>query len=136
MEPWDSKEYADITYRLKGLGMAGAVLHIGAHPDDEDVGLLSYLSCKFGNRTVHLINRKPVEVRVNIKGQSQTFPTGQTWFGSVVGDDSSIGALCLLQPGTVIGQRCLVYPRCSVSGYIPSDSIVRPTSAPFEVIPR
>jgi LmbE family N-acetylglucosaminyl deacetylase len=36
-----------------GLGMACAVLHIGAHPDDEDIGLLAYSFCKFGARGVY-----------------------------------------------------------------------------------
>ena len=31
----------ELIYQLRGLGMAGAVLHVGAHPDDEDVGLRS-----------------------------------------------------------------------------------------------
>lgn len=44
---------AHLLYRLRGLGMAGAVLHIGAHPDDEDIGLLAYLACKFGVRAVY-----------------------------------------------------------------------------------
>src|SRR5438067_13808437 len=39
-----------LLYRLRGLGMAGAVLHIGAHPDDEDSGLLTYLVRKYGVR--------------------------------------------------------------------------------------
>jgi NDP-sugar pyrophosphorylase family protein len=83
-----------------------------------------------------LINRKEVEVRAVIGGETLSFPTGQTWFGSVVGDDSSLGAFVLLQPGTVIGQRCLIHPQCSVSGYVPHNSIVRPVQAAFEVIPR
>ena len=33
--------------------MGGAVLHIGAHPDDEDAGLVAYMSRKFGVRTVY-----------------------------------------------------------------------------------
>ncbi|RZB36143.1 MAG: hypothetical protein SRB2_02408 [Desulfobacteraceae bacterium Eth-SRB2] len=33
--------------------MTGTVLHIGAHPDDEDIGLLSYMSHKFGVRAVY-----------------------------------------------------------------------------------
>jgi LmbE family N-acetylglucosaminyl deacetylase len=33
--------------------MAGAVLHIGAHPDDEDVGLMAYMARKLGVRTVY-----------------------------------------------------------------------------------
>ena len=44
---------ASLSYRLRGLGMGGAVLHVGAHPDDEDVGLLSYLTGKFGVRAVY-----------------------------------------------------------------------------------
>ena len=42
-----------LLYRLRGLGMAGAVLHIGAHPDDEDIGLLTYLVRKYGVRAVY-----------------------------------------------------------------------------------
>jgi len=34
------------------------------------------------------------------------------------------------------GRRCLVYPQCSVSGYLPPDSLVKPKSVPFEVMPR
>ena len=44
---------AEIIYRLMGLGMSGAVLHIGAHPDDEDIGLISYLYRKYGVRAVY-----------------------------------------------------------------------------------
>jgi len=43
----------DLIYRLRGLGMTGTVLHIAAHPDDEDIGLLSYMSHKFGVRAVY-----------------------------------------------------------------------------------
>src|SRR5262245_65858358 len=42
-----------LAYRVKGLKMAASVLHIGAHPDDEDIGLLSYLSHKYGVRAVY-----------------------------------------------------------------------------------
>ena len=45
--------HAQLVYRLRGLGMAGTVLHIGAHPDDEDSGLLAYLARKWGVRTVY-----------------------------------------------------------------------------------
>jgi LmbE family N-acetylglucosaminyl deacetylase len=43
----------DLIYRLRGLGMAGAVLHIGAHPDDESVGLMAYMARKYGVRIVY-----------------------------------------------------------------------------------
>lgn len=53
MNSMQPEENPGLVYRLKGLGMSGAVLHIGAHPDDEDIGLLSYLSCKYGVRAVY-----------------------------------------------------------------------------------
>jgi NDP-sugar pyrophosphorylase family protein len=83
-----------------------------------------------------LLGGKEILVRVPLDGRMQSFPTGQTLFGAVVGDDFQIGAQCLLQPGTIIGRRCRVYPQCSVSGYLPPDSLVRPKSPPFEVISR
>jgi LmbE family N-acetylglucosaminyl deacetylase len=42
-----------LVYRLRSLAMAGTVLHIGAHPDDEDAGLLPYLTHKLGVRCVY-----------------------------------------------------------------------------------
>jgi LmbE family N-acetylglucosaminyl deacetylase len=44
---------SDLIYRLRGLAIAGAILHIGAHPDDEDVGMLAYMARKFGLRIVY-----------------------------------------------------------------------------------
>jgi len=82
------------------------------------------------------LSGREVAIRADLNGKNQLFPTGQTLFGVVIGDDSNVGGVSLLQPGTVIGQRCLIYPQCSVSGYIPHDSVVRPKSALFEVVSR
>ena len=48
-----SVDAADLSYRLMSLPMAGAVLHVGAHPDDEDSGLLAYLARGLGVRAVY-----------------------------------------------------------------------------------
>ena len=42
-----------LSYALKRLGMAAAVLQIGAHPDDEDTGTIAYLARGLGARTVY-----------------------------------------------------------------------------------
>ena len=47
------QDNSELIYRLRGLAMGGAVLHIGAHPDDEDVGLMAYLARKLGVRIVY-----------------------------------------------------------------------------------
>jgi LmbE family N-acetylglucosaminyl deacetylase len=43
----------DISTGFRRLGMAGAVLHLGAHPDDEDPGLITYMAGKHAVRTVY-----------------------------------------------------------------------------------
>jgi LmbE family N-acetylglucosaminyl deacetylase len=48
-----SVDAASLSYRLMSLRMAGAVLQVGAHPDDEDSGLLAYLSHGLGVRAVY-----------------------------------------------------------------------------------
>jgi LmbE family N-acetylglucosaminyl deacetylase len=48
-----SLDAADLSYRLRSLPMAGAVLQVGAHPDDEDSGLLAYLAHGLCVRTVY-----------------------------------------------------------------------------------
>lgn len=42
-----------MVYRLRALSKTGSVLHIGAHPDDEDIGLLAYFACKHCVRSVY-----------------------------------------------------------------------------------
>ncbi|MBW1785797.1 MAG: hypothetical protein JRK53_04140 [Deltaproteobacteria bacterium] len=82
------------------------------------------------------LSGKEVVIRAEVEGREQAIPTGQTLFGAIIGDESSIGGVSLLQPGTLIGRRCLIFPQCSVSGYIPENSVVRPKTAQFEVMPR
>jgi LmbE family N-acetylglucosaminyl deacetylase len=47
------KDVTELVYRLRGLTKTGAVLHIGAHPDDEDIGLLAYFACNHCVRSVY-----------------------------------------------------------------------------------
>jgi NDP-sugar pyrophosphorylase family protein len=110
---------------------------------------IPHLNCFFtslvGNQVqiggdTHTANRrlsgKEVVIRVNSGGVTQPYPTGQALFGAVIGDDSIVSGGCLLQAGTIIGRRSLIFPQCSISGYIPDDSMVRPKSAIFEVTPK
>ena len=82
------------------------------------------------------IDCEEIVIKANLNDDIRSFPTGLTKFGAVIGDDSRVGPMCDLNPGAVIGRRCFVFPRCIVSGYIPHDSVVRPVSEAFEVVPR
>jgi NDP-sugar pyrophosphorylase family protein len=76
-----------------------------------------------------LLSGKNVEIRITrADGTTTAYPTGMTKLGAVIGDDTKLGGQILLQPGTVIGKRCLIYPQCAISGYIPHDSVVKPTT--------
>lgn len=110
---------------------------------------IPHLNCFFtslvGNRVhiggnVHTANlrgdKKEVMIRIEVNGKRTTVSTGQNLFGAVIGDDSNVGGCSLLQPGCVIGRRCIIYPMSPVSGYIPPDSMLRPRSTPVEVISR
>lgn len=80
------------------------------------------------------LDGKEVVIRIDVEGNRQTFPTGQIYFGAVIGDDVKTGGSSILMPATIVGQRSIIYPQCSVSGYIPHDSLVKPVSRGFEVI--
>jgi LmbE family N-acetylglucosaminyl deacetylase len=49
----DALSGSDLYFALRRLGTSGTVLHIGAHPDDEDVGMIAYLSRGHHVRTVY-----------------------------------------------------------------------------------
>ncbi len=51
--------------------------------------------------------------------------TGLKKFGALLGDNVEVGCNSVLNPGTIIGRNCLVYPLQSVRGYVPADSIIK-----------
>ena len=84
-----------------------------------------------------LLNSKEVKIRITrADGITTAYPTGLTNFGAVIGDDTKLGGQILLQPGTVIGKRCRIYPHCAISGYIPHDSSVKPTIGNLSITSR
>ncbi len=56
---------------------------------------------------------------------NKVYDTGLTKFGAIMGDNSESGCNSVLNPGTIVGKRSLIYPLASVRGYIPPDSIVK-----------
>lgn len=53
-DPLLAADLADLSQILRELGTTATVLHVGAHPDDEDNVLLAYLARQRGVRTVYL----------------------------------------------------------------------------------
>lgn len=75
--------------------------------------------------SVVISNLKTPPSEITVTTLEQTFKTGLQKFGAAIGDNTEIGAHAVLNPGTIIGQRSIVYPLTSIRGVIPSDTIVK-----------
>jgi NDP-sugar pyrophosphorylase family protein len=51
--------------------------------------------------------------------------TGLRKFGALIGDEAEIGCNAVLNPGSILGRRSLVYPGISWRGILPANSIAK-----------
>jgi NDP-sugar pyrophosphorylase family protein len=70
-------------------------------------------------------NLKSNNTSVKVKYGNEIIETGLKKFGAMLGDSAEIGCNTVLNPGTIIGKNSIVYPLCSVRGYIPKNSILK-----------
>ena len=52
-------------------------------------------------------------------------PTGLKKFGAVIGDNAEIGCNAVINPGSLIGRRSLIYPGAVWRGVPPADSVLK-----------
>lgn len=62
-------------------------------------------------------------IKVPVGGER--IDTGLVKFGAVIGDDCQIGANAVLNPGTILGKHCVVYPLVSVRGVHEEGSVIK-----------
>ena len=74
---------------------------------------------------VILSNVKLDHSEIVISTDEVRIPTGLTKFGAIVGDRSEIGCNAVINPGSILGRECIVYPGTSFRGVLPSRTIVR-----------
>jgi UDP-N-acetylglucosamine diphosphorylase / glucose-1-phosphate thymidylyltransferase / UDP-N-acetylgalactosamine diphosphorylase / glucosamine-1-phosphate N-acetyltransferase / galactosamine-1-phosphate N-acetyltransferase len=74
---------------------------------------------------VILSNQKLHGDAIVIKYLDKSYPTGLQKFGAVIGDHAEIGCNSVLNPGSIIGRRSLIYPGIQWRGVLPEDSIVK-----------
>lgn len=77
------------------------------------------------------LDRKEIAVETG----EERLPTGLRKFGAVVGDHAEIGCNAVLNPGSVIGPRAVVYPGVSWRGVLPANHVAK-TRVSFSVIER
>ena len=51
--------------------------------------------------------------------------TGLTKFGAIVGDRTEIGCNAVINPGSILGRDCLIYPNVNFRGVLPDGSVVK-----------
>jgi NDP-sugar pyrophosphorylase family protein len=74
---------------------------------------------------VILSNIKSVKGNVVVKHLNGELDTGLRKFGAVIGDSADIGCNCVLNPGSLIGRRTVLYPNILWRGVAPADSIIK-----------
>lgn len=92
-------------YNYVGDSILGHRAHLGA------AAILSNFRSDGGNITV--------------KAGEQVLETGLRKVGAFVGDFGEIGAGAVLNPGTIVGRRAMVYPLQSVRGFVPEQHIYK-----------
>ena len=70
-------------------------------------------------------NVKADKKLVVVHNGAEQIETGIKKFGAMLGDHVEIGCNAVLNPGTVIGRNCNVYPTSCVRGVVPENSIWR-----------
>ena len=51
--------------------------------------------------------------------------TGLTKFGAIVGDRTEIGCNAVINPGSILGRDCIIYPGANFRGVLPHASILK-----------
>lgn len=84
---------------------------------------------------VKISNFKLVPGNIGVEFAGKLLDTGLRKFGALLGDETDIGCNAVLNPGSVIGRRSIVYANTNWRGVLPPNSIVK-NKAPVEVVER
>jgi UDP-N-acetylglucosamine diphosphorylase / glucose-1-phosphate thymidylyltransferase / UDP-N-acetylgalactosamine diphosphorylase / glucosamine-1-phosphate N-acetyltransferase / galactosamine-1-phosphate N-acetyltransferase len=74
---------------------------------------------------VILSNVKLDRSEIAVAAGDENIPTGLTKFGAIVGDRTEIGCNAVINPGSILGRDCLVYPNVNFRGVLPEGNVVK-----------
>ncbi len=84
---------------------------------------------------VKISNLKLVAGNVMVEAEGQRIDSGLRKFGALVGDQAEIGCNAVLNPGSIIGRRSVIYPNTNWRGVLGSDMLAK-NRASVETISR
>ena len=90
---------------------------------DSILGYKSHMGA--GSITSNVKSDKTLVVVKDSHDSGEQIETGLKKFGAMLGDYVEVGCNSVLNPGTVIGRNCNVYPLSSVRGVIPAGHIFK-----------
>lgn len=90
---------------------------------DSILGYKSHMGA--GSITSNVKSDKTLVVVKDKFDSGEEIETGRKKFGAMLGDHVEVGCNSVLNPGTVIGRECSVYPLSSVRGVIPAEHIFK-----------
>ena len=67
---------------------------------------------------------------IQLRLETQQMATGLRKLGAIIGDGAQIGCNTVTNPGTLIGQAVRCYPCLNIEGFIPSHSLIKPSTKP------
>jgi UDP-N-acetylglucosamine diphosphorylase / glucose-1-phosphate thymidylyltransferase / UDP-N-acetylgalactosamine diphosphorylase / glucosamine-1-phosphate N-acetyltransferase / galactosamine-1-phosphate N-acetyltransferase len=74
---------------------------------------------------VILSNVKLDHTEIMIPTKEGNIATGLKKFGAIVGDRTEIGCNAVINPGSILGRDCLVYPNVNFRGLLPEGSVAK-----------
>lgn len=76
-------------------------------------------------------NFKLDQTPIHLHVEGQRIPTHMRKLGAIIGDQTQIGCNAVTNPGALIGQGVKCYPCLNIEGFIPSNSLIKPSSKPL-----
>jgi NDP-sugar pyrophosphorylase family protein len=84
---------------------------------------------------VILSNVKLDHSEIAVATNEGNIQSGLTKFGAIVGDRTEIGCNAVINPGSLLGRDCLVYPNVNFRGVLPEGSVVK-LRQEFQILDR
>ena len=84
---------------------------------------------------VILSNVKSLKGNVTLQHEGKSIDTGLRKFGALVGDGVEVGCNTVLNPGSIIGRKSVIYPGVNWRGVLAANSIAK-NKATVEVVAR